>query len=58
MSLKNNNFDFIEQYKFSDKCPDYKTKEQFEIFIKCREIDIDNINKAIKEAKSRLREYK
>ena len=44
-------FNFIEQYKFSDKCPDYKTVEQFDMFIRARETDIYNVQKAINEAK-------
>ena len=49
-------YNFIEQYKFSDKCPKYKTKEQYEIFIKARNEDISNINKAIYQAREAIGE--
>jgi len=51
-------YNFIEQYKFSCKCPEYKTKQQFEMFIDARTEDIKNIKLAIKEAKKRIKEFK
>ena len=50
-------FDFVEQYKFTDKCPGYKTKEQFKMFISSRETDIKNIKLAIKEAKQKIKNF-
>lgn len=51
-----NNYTFSPSsgYVFSDKCPKYKTKEQYEMFIKARKEDIKNINKAIDEAEKEI----
>ena len=37
-------------FAFTDVCPDYKTVEQFEMFIDSREYDIKMMNKAIDSA--------
>jgi len=48
-------FEFIEQYKFADKCPDYKTVEQLDMFISARETDIKNIKLSIENAKQKIK---
>lgn len=50
-------FEFVEQFKFTDKCPDYKNAVACRIFIKSREKDIENINLAIKEAKNKIKDF-
>ena len=47
-------YDFIEQYKLLDVCPDYRTTEQYEIFIDARLKDISAINKAIYQARLKI----
>jgi len=44
-----------EKFKFLDVCHDYKTKEQFEMFISARKQDIDSIKLAIKDAEAKIK---
>jgi len=44
-----------KKFRFLDVCHDYKTKEQFEMFISAREEDIDSIKLSIKDAKVKIK---
>ncbi len=45
-------------FAFSDVCPEYKTVEQFEMFIDSREYDIEMMNKAIYSARLEISKLK
>jgi len=51
-------FGFVERYKWADECPEYKTIEQYEMFIDVRKEDIRNIKKAIRQAKLEIAKRK
>ena len=58
MTASRSDYDFVEQYKWADECPKYKTVEQYEMFIDARKEDICNIKKAIRQAKREIAKRK